>query len=351
MRIILDTNIIYYLVGLSSDSNFNIEKFNEDVKVNNQELSITYFTLFEILTKFGQRKTKSILHKILSFLHENHIGIYYDFTSKISHKNIYKKCLNSSNKCKYYKNHLRFQVQKYFSSFLSDMLLLLGGIYLHLIYLNEKNENAYNKSIMYINKFYEEFFINIKNNIDEMYNDYFTSYEMLKIRKENRKNKFISILQDVFKLIKVLYKCFNEISVEELKKEEQVENIKNLVRLDNSINIEEANILFKQFRGNKNFDIEFQNLYLKLYSHRNTDTRNDVFRFILSYLLKGQNFDFNDISDFVNLITPKNLALNKDIFYLTSDKKWIEFLNENKTNTYYNKTLMYLEKYINVKSV
>ena len=89
MRTLVDTNIVYYLSGISNNDNFNSTKFNKDIEYSQQQLSITYFTLFEILMKFDRKKDNKKLKSALNYLHNANFGFFYNLNSEIYYNHIF----------------------------------------------------------------------------------------------------------------------------------------------------------------------------------------------------------------------------------------------------------------------
>ena len=349
MRILIDTNIVYYLSGISNNKKFDLTNFEAFLASNDCELAISYFTFFEILTKFDRREDKEKLCKVLYFLSTRVQYFCYNQDSGICYNHIFEKCIKSSNKCKYYKTHLRPLIIQYSVNFLAELCMLLGGMYLYLIHYNKKNssEESLQRSILYINSVFNKLFEQIELELTLMYDRYYNSNEELSIRKEHRKHKLYEVLEQLFKIVSVVYRSYDELSLDELKSTEDFERLKDSTKNDNSIDFNDLKSKFASLRGNKHFEKEAKNLFLSLYGHRTSDTRADVFEFTSINLLDNHNFDFNDIVDYVNLIIP-TITIAEDVYYLTTDKKWIHFLEKNQSNNYYDTTLKYIKRFVSV---
>ena len=347
MQVLIDTNILYYLSNISINKKFNLEKFKRHLANDNVELSISYFTLFEVLTKFDRLQDKQNLHRVLQFLSYNVPHFCYDKSSTISYDDVYDKCILSDKNCTYYKKHLQQLVIKYFSDFLTNISLLLGGMYLYLLHFNQSypKDEHYQKSILYINSIQDKLFEQLEIDISSMFNDYYNSDDELLLKKEKRKVTFYKTLEDLFKPFNVVYTCYSRFSLEEIRDDKKFNNLIELTKNDCSINLEDLKKKFEVLRGNKHFERELYKLYNRLYGHRTLDSNSDVYKFIITNLLKGENFDFNDIIDYVNLIIP-TITTTNDILYLTTDKKWIRFLENNQSNDYYKNTLKYIKNFI-----
>lgn len=349
MRILIDTNIVYYLAGISSNKKFDVENFKSFLTSNNCELAISYFTFFEVLTKFDRKKDKQKLQKVLRFLSTNVHYFCYNQDSAICYNNIFEKCLRSNNKCKYYKSHLRSLIIQYSANFLAELCILLGGMYLYLIHYSHAtpSEEVFQKSELCINSMFDDLFEQVETEFTAMYEKYYNSKEELCIRKELRTHTLYKVLEELFKAFSIVYRSYNELSIDELKNIKTFEQLKDSTRNDSSINFDDLKNKFALLRGNKHFEKEARKLFLSLYAHRTSDTRADVFEFISINLLDNHKFDFNDIVDYVNLIIP-TITLDKDVYYLTTDKKWLQFLERNQSNTYYDTTLRYIKRFVSI---
>ena len=338
---IIDTNIVYYLASISENIKFDIEKFNRDLADKKFEIGITYFTLMEILHKY--KYDRKNLNKILSFLQEKQAGVIYDKSSTYTFNDVYNKCINSKNKVSYYRNNFIKQSSKYFANFITELSFLFGGVYLKLLSV-EKNvdELKYNKAVYSINSFFDRLFDAAEIQIQNIYFEFYHSKLDLNTRKKDRLNK---INEHFIEIFKVFHFIFESYCINQDDSIDTFESLKQKIKERTDINLSLVKKMFLKYKKHANSHEEFKKLYFELYGHRVKDTRANVFMFLIGKLILGENFDFNDVVDYYNLISSELIQETENTTFLTTDEKWIDFINKNSDNEYYNNALSFISDY------
>lgn len=200
--VLVDTNIVYYLCGISSSIIFDDEKFKSD----KNQIAISFFSFFEILIKFQNDKIH--LTKTLKYLNDNCIAFIHLQKEHISYNNIFKKCLYSKNKIKYYREKFTNLVIECFVDFMSDLSLLIGGLYLGVLYKTEKEKNKteFLKSVFCANKLQPAFKKSCDENFKGLFNKYYNSHN--KNKSDERKLQFEDIITELFKAVLFIYESY-----------------------------------------------------------------------------------------------------------------------------------------------
>ena len=165
MDVVIDTDIIYYLCNKSSDCHFDKNKFLNDMKSNNWNIGITYYSLFEIMNKFSLRQANKDFEGILNFLINNDFGIILDSNLDASSYNILTKCLNKSKK-EYYRKKFRNALVPYMAGTLSGFSILFASFWISII---SKNEKLYNSEYEQTKRWATENLDKLKNTINNIH--------------------------------------------------------------------------------------------------------------------------------------------------------------------------------------
>lgn len=104
-------------------------------------------------------------------------------------------------------------------------------------------------------------------------------------------------------------------------------------------------------RNKRDFGLFFETLFNSLFPSKEHDMRYDVIKFIMKKMISDGKFEFNDVVDYLNLITPELLKEEKSkTYYLTMENKWILFLEENKSKSqYYKNNYDFIKNYYSQK--
>lgn len=339
--VIIDTNIVYYLSDVSTSAKFDKTKFESD----KNKISITFFSLLEILLKFQYDKPNLI--KTMNYLNENCMAFIHKQDENISYNHIFKKCLSSKNKLKYYKNKFTSSSIEYFIDFMVEFSLLIGGLYLGVLYKTDRQKNniSFLKSINFANHLHKELYNVGAENFKELFVNFYNSHHKSKI--ETRKLGLIEIIIEIFKMFTLLYETHKVLDPKSESFEDDFNTLKKQVK-ERTLDLKELNLKFSQYKNNKNFNDTFDKLYLELYSDRKNDLRTHLIKYIMRKFIIDLTFEFNDIIDCLNLLSFQELNNENQLNYLTCDKKWIDFLKTNQDKPNYKTMLDFIIKYISV---
>ena len=236
-EVLIDTNIIYYLSGYSLNENFKIELFKND----KHNIIITFFSLIEILSK---KLNKKELKKILLYLKSNCETIIKSKDIKISMDNIFGKCANSNFKRKHIKNLLLKSAIEYFSDLMSEILLLLGGIYSGSLQKKDSDESytAFSRSINVINKVSSELKALACDKFINMLEKYYTYNQDDKYIKK----QFNSLMTELLKMYNLIYTAFLKLDVNSLHFDQDFNNLKKQ-KIESNITQEDLQKAFKKY--------------------------------------------------------------------------------------------------------
>ena len=341
MNIIIDTDIIYYLTTTSKDCHFDKIKFLNDIKSKNFNVYLTYYSLFEIMNKFSLRQDNKEFNDILTYFINNNFGIIYDYELDISITNLFQKCL-SKNKKRYYRNKIKDNLIPYIAGILTGFSILFSLFWISIIGDNEK---IYIDECKKTRQWTFEKLNILKNTLNNVYieilNEYYSiNLNKLKERKKILKSKINDTILDTFKVHKIIYEYYKQIKDKKCNELPNIEIIKNEIRTDKSITIDSISDDLKKHRNGKNFDNYFDSTFTFLFNYENNKLKYDIIKYVFKNLLLNHTFKFNDIIDYLNLLTPHSFKNHTNIFYITTDKNWIRFLEE-----YKNEDKYYLDLY------
>lgn len=346
MRVIIDTNIVYYLCDITSNEFFLKTKFLEDSK--KIEIGITYYSLFEILNRYILNKDKQNLKKILNYLKTNKFGIVFDKRLNVSDYKVFDKCLSNS-KRRYYRKKFRIQLIEYIANFISEYTMIFSAFWLSIKSYNEKKYiEAFFKSKSYLVSNFRIIFNMVNENIKKALNAYFNSTD-IKNKKKFLKQELDTIILNSFKLNKKIYNTYKDLDDFENLIDIDIEKINNA-----EINKDSLKGIAKEFsmlRNKRDFGLFFETLFNGLFPSKEHDMRYDVIKFIIKKMISDGKFEFNDVVDYLNLITPELLKEEKSkTYYLTMENKWILFLEENKSKSqYYKNNYDFIKNYYSQK--
>lgn len=334
---IIDTCVVYYLCGISRDSNFNIQKFQDE----NKHLGISFFTLFEILNKYNYKDEN--LKTSLKFLDENCKVFINKERGGILTNNIFKKCLQSKSKYEYYKKKLTSKAKTFFVDLMARISLIIGALYLG---VRHKKEKYSERAFLTSKKCFEDlsykvakiFSVDFEKIFDSIYN------KKLKSANLNKQKEFENIFIESIKLAMILCDGSGDLKPDSSSYESDFNALKQRIR-SIDLSIEDINKEFSYFKTQKPYD--------KLFAKMITDDSNDIQFLILKNIIykyiNELKFDINDIVDSLNIWAVDELyTKHKEVCYLTCEKKWINSLksNENKPNC--SRLLNYIERYVSI---
>lgn len=339
--VLVDTNIVYYLCGISSSIIFDDKKFKSD----KNQIAISFFSFFEILIKFQNDKIH--LTQTLKYLNNNCIAFIHLQKEHISYNNIFKKCLYSKNKIKYYREKFTNLVIECFIDFMSDISLLIGGLYLGVLYKTEKekDETKFLKSVFCANKLQPAFKKSCDDDFKELFNKYYNSHN--KNKSDERKLQFEDIITELFKTVLFIYESYKVLNPNSETFTNEFEDLKTHIK-ETPLDLKDLKIKFSKYKNTQKFNTAFDKLYAELFPERENDIRTYLMKRIINKFVMDLTFDFNDIIDCLNLISFYELDADKKLNYLTCDKKWIDFLKCDIKNAKTKQILEFTKKYIKI---
>lgn len=301
MDYLIDTNIAYYLAGISNDKNFEIDKFKKD----ETSKLISSISVLEIYL----HNDLDTFRRIMNILYKNKIGIVIfgnniNYNDKVSLQKLANKPKSYIIRIiKYFEEIYLYTISK------NVMYLgfLIGGLYCFLLELKDSNKKLKESNLDFISfQTSEPIVIEfIKNDIRKYF--------------KTRKKEDCEAIYGHTRLLTIMsivsYKCKDyDISIRHTEEQKMFENIKN-IELDCFGLMNET----CKKRNFKNIDI-MKKFYNSL-GNGNLDLSG--LKSVVEFLFLKDKLNWNDFADFTLINIAEKMG---NCAYLTSDVVWQDFL-------------------------
>lgn len=294
--ILIDTNIAYYLSGISNDRNFNIELFKKDKSPK----LISSISLIEIYLKNNIKDFKNIM----KILYENKINAVIYGININTHENItIKKLFVKPNS---YIVRIMSYLKEIYSGCLARNLVylgfLIGAMYVYLLELYETDikPNKLKFDFVCLNKSENEIIDLLKKDIDRYF-----------LTKDTRDLNFIFMhVRNLTLMAIVEYKYKND-------KRDKVQIFEEVKRIDL-----DCYKLMQDTCKKRNLKVSYIiNQFDKCFGKFNLDFAG--IKNIVEYFFLTDRFQWNDFDDFMIISVAEKI---KNCSVLTSDKHWQKFI-------------------------
>lgn len=301
MDYLIDTNIAYYLAGISKDVNFDIESFKKDETSKLiSSISVLELYLKNDLKIFRKIMRQLNIHKIGLVIYGN--GINYNDKSSLK-KLAYKPKSYIMRTIKYFEEIYLYTISKN----IMYLGFLIGGVYCFLLEL--KNTNRKIKEVDFD-------FISFKNNESIVIENIKQSIRKY-FKTRNKKDRDTIYEHARFLTIMAIasYKCRND--DEKVKIQNEKKLFDKLINMD--LNCHELMQEVCKKRGLKpKFIIQKFETSLKC------DTLDfSGLKDVVESIFIDNTLDWNDFGDFTLVNIAERIG---NCAYLTSDKHWQDFL-------------------------
>lgn len=306
MKIIIDTNIAYYLSNISRETSFSIERF----KHLTDPIFISSVSLLEIYYKYGNNEKFKI---ILSSLNNFNIGIIlYGRNFKKNEKPSINKLLKRSKS--YTKRIMNYFKEIYIDELANNIYYLgslIGGLYIGLLELFEKKIKlsdfefkfiTYTKSLQELKKF-------IAIGMSQQY---------MKIK--NRDSSFF--YENIENLLCSSIALYN---VKKYNMDLSTEQAKDYYHKNRKIELSPVELL-SQLLKCRNYKIkDIFHRFEECLDYRNADICFKCLITITESFFSNKYLKINDLTDSI-ILSMSNI--DKDFCFITNDKTWKRFLLE-----------------------
>lgn len=341
--VIIDTNMVYYLSlpNKSYTKRFKIDEFLKD----GHTIGITIFTFLEILNKiFDKNKSINKEYKgcVLTYLENNcEFLLDNDIFEKSNYNHIFKKCRESYNKRKYYKNVCINSIKDHYVHFMSDFSLVTGILFLSIIYKldNDKDEYVFERSRRIIHGLQAK----IRTTTEEYFEKEFVKYLSSKNKQEQFFQSFEKIFIDIIKMCDFIYAGSKELHPGCKNYEKEFQELKNK-KMSQSVHLKDYKQSFDDYKY-KCFDKKFETLYSMLFPKHNDVDRENIIKCISKKFLQDLTFTYNDLIDWLNLLYVLELQEDKHLKYLSADRYFRNFISKyrDKYTDLYKFSIKYIE--------
>lgn len=304
MDYLIDTNIVYYLTGLSEDKNFLIEDFIND----STPKIISSISIIELYLKYDIKTFREIMKKLDNY--KLHLIIYGDNVNY--NENVSLKKL-STKPTSYLKRILAYFEKisvDYIAKNIMYLGFLIGGMYTYLLKIKKGGKKIKDYDFIYIGlKDKEKILLDmIKKDILQYYST----------RKEEDCNKIFGNVRNII-LMAIADYLYNKNKDRISKKSEdyfhRICNIK--------LNCHKLMVTVCKAKNLKAKDI-INKFYLSF--NLSTKLNFNGLENIVKYLFLNNKLEWNDFSDFTIINIAEKLT---NCAIITSDKSKQEFLKEN----------------------
>ncbi len=306
MKIVIDTNIAYYLAEISKQDNFSIDNFNK----LNCDKYISSVSLLEIYNKNDEQ----LLNKILQALYKYEIGILV-FGSKIN-ENEKPTVLKLLKKTHSYRQRIFKYYKDIFKDLFAQRLFILGSLmgsaYVGMTELLENDIKLKNLEFQHIypkdseNEIYKQF----ANDYLKTYKDFNPSGDL--ITYDLIKLMIISVAYYYSRKDNVALYQFSDI-------EEYLNQIEN-IEID-------PHKLYIKLKNKKNIKHKpFFDRFAKTFLGHDTDLGTKGLVKIVESIFINKPFRINELNDSIIISLTE---LDDNICVITSENTWINFLREN----------------------
>ena len=310
MKIIIDTNIAYYLSNISKETSLSIEKF----KNLTDPIFISSISLLEIYYKYGNNeKFKTILSSLNNF----NIGIIlYGRNFKENERPSIHKLLKRPKS--YTKRIMNYFKEIYIDELANNIYYLgslIGGLYIGLLELIEKN--------IKLSEF-EFKFITYTNSLQELKKFITKGMSQQYMKIKNRDSSFF--YDNIENLLCSSIALYN---VKKHNMDLNTEQAKDYYHKNRKIELPPVKLLSQLLKCRNYKTKDIFRKFEECLDYKNADICFKCLITITESFFSNKNLKINDLTDSI-ILSMSNI--DKDFCFITNDKIWKRFLLELSNN-------------------